>query len=108
MLTVGVTAVGGGIAQAVLDSLRRSSLRLRVVGFELSPWAKGAYECDEVHLLPAAGAAAYPEALKQLCSELGIALLIPGSDPELPVLSEAAASRRACTSATTSLPCTTS
>ena len=45
-LTIGITFVGSGIGQAALDSLRQSDLPLRIVGFDASPWAKGAYECD--------------------------------------------------------------
>lgn len=91
MITVGVTAVGSGIGQAILDSLKDSSLDLRIVGFEASAWSKGIYECDEAYLLPWADDPAYGSALLDLCNRSGVELLLPGSDPELVLLSELAA-----------------
>jgi hypothetical protein len=90
MITIGITAVGSGIGQPILDSLRHSSLEARVVGFEASPWAKGAYECDSVYLLPHGNHPDYTTTLIARCQEEGVDLLIPGSDPELIPLAEAA------------------
>lgn len=90
MITVGITAVGSGIGQPVLDSLRLSSLEARVVGFDASPWAKGGYECDSFHLLPRADHADYATELIARCQEEGIDILLPGSDPELIPVAEAA------------------
>lgn len=89
-LTIGVTAVGSGIGQPVLDSLRDADLFVRVIGFEASAWGKGAYECDAVYRLPLANAPSYREVLLARCQESGIQVLIPGSDTELIPLAEAA------------------
>ena len=88
-LTIGITAVGSGIGQAVLDSLRDSSLSAHVVGFEASAWAKGAYECDQVYHLPHASDPNYRSALMQRCQEARLDALIPGSDTELLALASA-------------------
>ena len=88
-LTIGITAVGSGIGQAVLDSLRDSSLSAHIVGFEASAWAKGAYECDEVYQLPHVTDPAYKSTLLARCQEARLDVLIPGSDTELIVLADA-------------------
>lgn len=87
-IIVGVTAIGSGIGQAVLDSLRCGSLPLQVIGFEANDYAKGAYECDAVYKVPFANNPEYIPVLKQKCKESAVALLIPGSEPELPVLAK--------------------
>jgi hypothetical protein len=94
-MTIGVTAVGGGVGQVVLDALRTSPLKARIVGFETTGWAKGLYECDEGYRLPLASDPSYGELLREYCRREGVELLIPGSDPELPVLAEIAPSLEA-------------
>ena len=90
MITIGITAVGSGIGQPILDSVRLSSLEARVVGFDASPWAKGGYECDRFYLLPRADHPDYATKLIARCQEESIDILLPGSDPELIPLAEAA------------------
>ncbi len=90
-LTIGVTAVGSGVGQAIVSSLKGSFLDLRIVGFEASAWSKGIYECDEAYLLPWVYEPAYRSALLDRCKGSGVDLLLPGSDSELIVLSELAA-----------------
>jgi carbamoyl-phosphate synthase large subunit len=90
MITVGITAVGSGIGQPVLDSVRLSSLEARIVGFDASPWAKGGFECDRFYLLPRAGHPDYATQLIARCQEEGIQILLPGSDTELIPLADAA------------------
>ena len=90
MLTIGITAVGSGIGQPVLDSLRASSLETKIVGFEAQAWAKGVYECDAVYCLPRASEPDYGRTLLQRATEAGLDVLIPGSDPELVAIAELA------------------
>ncbi|MBE9514447.1 MAG: ATP-grasp domain-containing protein [Chloroflexi bacterium] len=90
MLTIGITAIGSGVGQPVLDSLRDSSLEVQIIGFEANPWAKGAYECDVVYRLPFANHPEYAATLQARCREAGVDLLIPGSDAELVALAQAA------------------
>ena len=89
-LCVAVTAVGSGIAQTVIDGLRACPFPVRIVGFERSGRVKGLFECDVAHRLPSASDATYAERLTALCREEGVELLIPGSDPEMPKITEAA------------------
>ena len=90
MLTIAVTAAGSGIGQPVIDSLRDSSLQVRLVGLEASPWGRGAYECDLACLFPLANDPTYKEQMMDLCQREGINVLIPGSDPELIPIAEMA------------------
>lgn len=90
MITIGITAVGGGVGQNVLASLRASNLRARVVGFDASPWGVGVHECDAAYRLPLPNDPAYVPTLLSRCREEKVALLIPGSDSELPILARCA------------------
>jgi len=95
MLSIGITAVGSGIGQPVLDSLRDSDLEAQIIGFEASPWAKGAYECDALYRLPFANDPSYSSEVLRLCEQAHLDLLIPGSDTELPALAQLAPTLRA-------------
>lgn len=90
MITIGITAIGGGVGQNVLASLRASNLRARVVGFDASPWGVGVHECDVAYRLPLPNDPAYVPTLLSRCREEKVALLIPGSDSELPILARCA------------------
>jgi carbamoylphosphate synthase large subunit len=84
-----VTAVGGGVGQAVLRALRGSTLPLTVVGTDATPWSTGLYTADKGYLVPGAGAKeAYRSRILEICRAEGIEVLIPGSDPELGPLAE--------------------
>lgn len=84
MLTVGVTAVGGGVGQSVLRALRHSNLQVRTVGLDVRPMSAGLYWADAAYLVPPASAKEkYLGALRTLCHREAVDVLIPGSDPEL-------------------------
>jgi len=68
---------------------------VRVIGFEATGWSKGLYECDVGYRLPLAGEPSYGEVLQRICLKERVDLLIPGSDPELPMLAEIAPSLEA-------------
>ncbi len=92
MLTVGVTAVGGGVGQAVISALRSGSLATRVVGMDTRPLGPGLYWSDAAYLVPpVADEDTYLEQLLQVCSAEQIDALIPGLDVEMPLLSRSAA-----------------
>lgn len=84
-----VTAVGGGVGQAVLRALGCSQLPLHVIGADVTPWSTGLYTCDTGYLVPNAGKAeAYRARMLEICRDERVDVLIPGSDPELKPLSE--------------------
>jgi len=84
MITVGLTAAGSGVGQAVLHALCYRRLELRVVGLEISPMSAGLYFADSTHLLPLVKFEKdYLERLLDICTQEGLDVLIPGSDTEL-------------------------
>ncbi|MGC9357537.1 MAG: ATP-grasp domain-containing protein, partial [Anaerolineae bacterium] len=83
-ITVGVTAVGGGVGQAVLRALSYSNLQIRTLGLDMQALSAGLYWADAAFLVPPASQREkYIRSLSDLCSECGVDVLIPGSDPEL-------------------------
>jgi len=62
---------------------------LRVVGFGNNPMAYGAFDCDVHEMVPPIKAEDYIDVLLKHCKRLGIEILIPGHDLDLPILSAA-------------------
>jgi carbamoyl-phosphate synthase large subunit len=85
---VAITGVGGGVGQAVVHSLRLSSLPLHLLGLDASAWSVGLYQCDEARLVPRVDNPAYADAVLAAVAEHAIDALIPGTDTELPALSD--------------------
>ncbi len=84
MIHAGVTAVGGGVGQAVLRSMQESRLQWRAVGMDTLSLAPGLYWCDEGYLIPpVAEEEKYIEDLLQIAEREHLDLLIPGLDIEL-------------------------
>lgn len=87
-LRVLVTAVGGGVGQAILKALRFSDLKLFIVGADPSPLSAGFALCDKAYLVPYAKDSDYKTRIFRICSQEAIDYLFPGSDFELLPLSE--------------------
>ncbi len=88
MVTIGVTAAGGGIGQSVLHALSRSTRAFRIVAMDANPTSAGLYWSDRSFLVPrAAEENAYIEELLAICRQERLDILVPGLDIELPVLS---------------------
>jgi nucleoside-diphosphate-sugar epimerase len=84
MIAVGVTAVGGGVGQAVLRALSYSRLATSVVGLDVRPMSAGLYWTRSACLVPpASDPELYVARLLETCARERIDVLIPGSDPEL-------------------------
>ena len=87
MITIGVTSVGSGVGQSVLRSLAASDLDHRVVGLDASAYNSGVHWVDAAHLVPwVRDVDDYRRRVVEVVSAEGIEVLIPGLDPELPVL----------------------
>jgi carbamoyl-phosphate synthase large subunit len=80
-----VTGVGGGIGQSIIKSLGDSDYD--VVGVDADPLAAGLHAVTVGRLVPGAGDPSYAEQLLAVCREESCALVFPGLDGELPVLS---------------------
>jgi carbamoyl-phosphate synthase large subunit len=87
-MTVMVTGVGGGgIGEQIIKALRLSPLAYRIVGSDVSPVSTGLMDVDLPYLLPSASAPDYLPALLSVCRRHGVRALLPGSEPELKVIS---------------------
>jgi len=91
-ISVLVTGAGAGIGQSILKALALSKVRTRVVAADMNPLSAGLYRAAAAYTIPAAHDAAYIPELKRICTEENIEMLLIGTDTELPVLAEHAAS----------------
>lgn len=85
--SIAISCVGSGIGQSVIDSCRLSGLPLRTVGLGMNPFAFGAWDCDEIDVLPGIYSPGYIDRLVEKCVSRKIDLLIPGHDDEALLLS---------------------
>lgn len=87
MITIGVTAAGGGVAQAVMRALGYGNLQTRVVAMDVQPMSAGLYWADLACLVPpAADEETYIKRLLEICTREFVDVLIPGLDLELGAL----------------------
>lgn len=94
-MRVGISAVGSGIAHAIVQSCRMASLPLYLVGFDSNPLAFDAFDCDESHVVPPTSDPDYVDHLLRLCAERRVEVLIPGLDADLTILAAHATRFRA-------------
>ena len=80
---IGITSIGSGVGQSIINSCRYSKLPLKTIGLGSNPFAYGAYDCDEYDYLPSIYERDYIDELLKKCIEYRIDLLIPGLDDEL-------------------------
>lgn len=86
-ITVLVTAVGGGgVGEQILKALRMTE-GYRIVGTDVRARCAQFALVDQAVTLPPATAPDYLEALLTVSSRLGVQAVLPGSEPELRVLS---------------------
>ncbi len=43
---IGISCIGSGVGQSVINSLNLSRLPIKTIGFGTNPFAYGAYDCD--------------------------------------------------------------
>lgn len=87
-----VTGVGQTIGLGILKALACSGLDYRVWVTDCNPLAVGLHMMDQGSLLPSVTTSPhqYLQALAQLCRQAKIAIILPGSEPELQVLCKVA------------------
>lgn len=83
--SIGVTGLGGGVGQSIAKALNQSGYR--IVGMDAEALAAGLYAVPASYIVPYARDANYVDRLLQICEKEKCALLFPGYDVELPVLS---------------------
>ena len=86
--TIGISCIGSGVGQSVINSLKLSRLPLFTIGFGTNPFAYGAYDCDEIAYTPTIYADGYIDALIDMCLKHEVDLLIPGLDDEVLLFSK--------------------
>lgn len=89
MASVVVTGTGGGAGQSILKSLQKGPHS--VVAVDSETLATGLYAAEKGYVIPYASAPDFVERLIQICEREKCALVLPGLDAELPVLSRARA-----------------
>lgn len=91
MYTIGISCIGGGVGQSVINSCRLSNLPLKTVGIDTNPFAYGGYDCDIFDSTVSVYADNYIDQLLEKCKKHNIDLLIPGHDHELLIYARHAA-----------------
>ncbi|MBP8945730.1 MAG: NAD-dependent epimerase/dehydratase family protein [Paludibacteraceae bacterium] len=79
---IGISCIGSGVGQSVINSLRLSRLPLRTIGLGTNPFAFGAYDCDEYDYTKNIYEKDYIDDLIDKCIKHNIDLIIPGLDDE--------------------------
>jgi nucleoside-diphosphate-sugar epimerase/biotin carboxylase len=85
---VGISCIGSGVGQSVINSCRLSRLPIKTIGLGTNPMAYGLYECDEYAYTASYYDEHYIENMFQVCEKCGLDLLIPGHDDEAYTLSK--------------------
>ncbi|MFW5983390.1 MAG: NAD-dependent epimerase/dehydratase family protein [bacterium] len=80
--TIGISCIGSGVGQSVINSLRLSRLPLRTIGLGTNPFAYGAYDCDSYDYTKSIYDKGFIDNLIEKCLEHKIDLVIPGLDDE--------------------------
>lgn len=88
-VSVLVTGVGGGgLGEQLIKALRLSdAVNYKIVGTDITSISKGMMEVDIAAVVPLASDPGYIASLLALCKQHEIKALLPGSEPELKVIS---------------------
>lgn len=85
-----VTGTGGGVGQSILKALRLANRRYdrgyRIHTTDMNSKSVGLYRGDIGRTVPGADDTEYIPILLQYCKEHDVDIVVPGSDPELPIL----------------------
>lgn len=87
MISLGLTAVGGGVGQALLQTINYSKLQWRTFGMDTRPLAPGLYWSDKSALIPpVSNEQSYIQRLLDTVEAQQLDMLAPGLDVELETL----------------------
>ena len=88
MAKILITGIGGGgVGEQVLQALRLSDKTYFIVGADITPICRNIAEVDAFEIVPIANDENYVRLIIKLCFEYRVDVLIPGSEPELKVIS---------------------
>lgn len=85
---IGITCIGTGVGQSIVNSCKSSNLPIRTFGFGSNPLAYGLFDCDFYIKTIAVNHDTYIDELIRLCKNHQIDLLIPGADDEILIFSK--------------------
>jgi len=85
---IGISCIGSGVGQSIINSLRLSNLPIITVGFGTNPFAYGSYDCDYYDYTPTIYSPDYIKNVIKKCQKYGVDLLIPGLDDEVLLYSQ--------------------
>ncbi len=88
IFVVGVSCVGSGVGQSVVNSCRLSRFPIKTIGLGTNPMAYGLYECDDYAYTVSYYDDNYIENILKVCLEKGVDILVPGHDDEAHLLSK--------------------
>lgn len=80
---IGISCIGSGVGQSVINSLRLSRLPIKTIGLGTNPFAYGEYDCDTYDYTKGIYDEGYIDNIISKCKEHNIDLLIPGLDDEV-------------------------
>lgn len=78
-----VTATGGDLGQAVIQTLREAIADCMIVGTDITDGHAGLAMCDTFAMLPIASHPDYESILCELCRSHGVDAIFPVSEPEI-------------------------
>ena len=81
-IKIGISSIGSGVGQSVINSIRLSNLPIRTFGFGTNELAYGLYECDEHVISLSFYDPDYINDTIRKCLDRGIELYIPGHDDD--------------------------
>lgn len=87
-INIGISSIGSGVGQSVINSIRLSNLQITTFGFGTNPLAYGLYECDNYITSLSFYDVNYIEDTIQKCLDNNIALYIPGHDDDAHICSK--------------------
>ena len=86
-----ITGVGSGVAQSIIKALKYANMQNNrnyfLIGTDANWRAAGLHVLDKAYLIPYCSKAEYIPQLIEICNYENVDFLIPGTDPELQVLS---------------------
>lgn len=87
-INIGISSIGSGVGQSVINSLRLSNLAVKTFGFGTNSLAYGLYECDEYIQSLSFYDPNYIDDIIEKCINNRIQLYIPGHDDDAHILSK--------------------
>src|ERR1035437_6393589 len=79
---IGISCIGSGVGQSVINSLRISRLPFKTFGFGTNPFAYGAYDCNAYDYTLSIYDEEYIDNLIDKCIEHKIDIVTPGHDDD--------------------------